>query len=75
MGGAHADEPLSTIQDRLEEQLRILKEMYEKEGWGAKPLADPRFGKNAFPNATRIATNASSLRPLSEVPYSQSVWR
>eukprot|EP01048_Picozoa_sp_COSAG05_P027890 COSAG05_NODE_8362_length_710_cov_2.306056_3_plen_92_part_00 len=27
-GGAHADDDLSTIQERLEEQLRILKEMY-----------------------------------------------
>ena len=34
----NAGESLDELQTRLQEQLEILRTMYEKEGWGAKPL-------------------------------------
>ena len=56
-----ANENLEDMQSRLEESLGMLRNMYEKEGWGVRslPPTKAKGGGNKSPNASSTSTNVS----------------
>jgi hypothetical protein len=66
--GAQTANSLEGLQTRLEEQLLLLKQRYERDGWGTKPLAAPGFGKSTRPSTTHTTMQAGSQDPMSAPP-------